>query len=73
MDESEYVNFYKSLTKDKSEPLAKSHFVAEGEVTFKSLLFVPPVQPSESFNRYGSKSDNIKVIFRVPAHIVCFL
>ncbi|KAL0277552.1 UNVERIFIED_CONTAM: hypothetical protein PYX00_004797 [Menopon gallinae] len=64
VDESEYVNFYKSLTKDKSEPLAKSHFVAEGEVTFKSLLFVPPIQPSESFNRYGSKSDNIKLYVR---------
>lgn len=35
--------------------------MAEGEVTFKSLLFVPATQPAESFNKYGSKSDNIKV------------
>jgi heat shock protein beta len=62
--EEEYVEFYKSLTKDTSDPLAHTHFVAEGEVTFKSLLFVPKVQPSESFNRYGTKSDNIKLYVR---------
>ncbi|KAF4518511.1 hypothetical protein B566_EDAN009711 [Ephemera danica] len=38
--DSEYDEFYKSLTKDASDPLAKTHFVAEGEVTFKSLLFL---------------------------------
>lgn len=49
------------MTKDKDDPLCKVHFVAEGEVTFKSLLFVPKVQPSEGFNRYGTKTDHIKV------------
>ena len=57
----EYEDFYKSLTKDTSPPLAKIHFVAEGEVTFKSILYVPKVQPSESFNKYGTRTDNIKV------------
>lgn len=59
--DDEYNEFYKSLTKDTKKPLTKVHFIAEGEVTFKSLLFVPETQPGESFNRYGSKSDNIKV------------
>lgn len=62
--QDEYTAFYKSLTKDTAEPLAQTHFVAEGEVTFKSLLFVSKVQPSESFNKYGSKSDNIKLYVR---------
>lgn len=62
--EDEYTSFYKSLTKDSSEPLTQTHFIAEGEVTFKSLLYVPKVQPSESFNRYGTKSDNIKLYVR---------
>lgn len=62
--QDEYTAFYKSLTKDTAEPLAQTHFIAEGEVTFKSLLFVPKVQPSESFNKYGSKSDNIKLYVR---------
>lgn len=62
--EEEYKEFYKSLTKDTSNPLIQTHFIAEGEVTFKSLLFVPVVQPSESFNKYGTKSDNIKLYVR---------
>ncbi|XP_017859015.1 PREDICTED: endoplasmin homolog [Drosophila arizonae] len=62
--EEEYNAFYKSLTKDSSEPLTQTHFVAEGEVTFKSLLYIPKIQPSESFNRYGTKSDNIKLYVR---------
>lgn len=64
VDEKEYIEFYKTLTKDNQEPLAKTHFVAEGEVTFKSVLFIPKVQPSDSFNRYGTKSDNIKLYVR---------
>nr|CAD7204865.1 unnamed protein product [Timema douglasi] len=62
--DDEYNEFYKSLTKDNTEPLAKVHFIAEGEVTFKSLIFVPKTQPSESFNKYGSKGDNIKLYVR---------
>ncbi|XP_018330148.1 endoplasmin [Agrilus planipennis] len=62
--DEEYNEFYKALTKDNQDPLAKVHFVAEGEVTFKSLLFVPKVQPSDSFNRYGTKTDNIKLYVR---------
>lgn len=64
VDDKEYNEFYKTLTKDNQEPLAKIHFVAEGEVTFKSVLFIPKVQPSDSFNRYGTKSDNIKLYVR---------
>lgn len=64
VEDKEYDEFYKALTKDTKEPLTKIHFVAEGEVTFKALLFVPTVQPSESFNRYGTKTDNIKLYVR---------
>ncbi|KAG4073141.1 hypothetical protein HA402_002530 [Bradysia odoriphaga] len=62
--DDEYNEFYKSLTKDNSDPFTHTHFIAEGEVTFKSLLFIPKVQPSESFNKYGTKSDNIKLFVR---------
>lgn len=64
VEPKEYEEFYKSLTTDKEKPLTYTHFVAEGEVTFKSLLYIPKVQPSESFNKYGTKSDNIKLYVR---------
>ncbi|KDR24512.1 endoplasmin [Zootermopsis nevadensis] len=64
ISDDEYNEFYKSLTKDRNGPLTKVHFVAEGEVTFKSVLFVPQNQPGETFNKYGSKTDNIKLYVR---------
>lgn len=63
--DEEYDEFYKSITRDNQSPLARTHFTAEGEsLSFKSLLFIPKVQPSDSFNKYGGKSDNIKLYVR---------
>jgi heat shock protein beta len=64
ISDEDYNAFYKSITKDSTDPLAKIHFTAEGEVTFKSLLFVPQVQPSESFNKYGTKTEAIRMYVR---------
>jgi len=64
IEEEEYNEFYKSITKDKNGPMTQTHFIAEGEVTFKSLLFVPNTQPSEQFNKYGQTSENIKLYVR---------
>jgi len=64
IEEGEYDEFYKSITKDKNGPMTQTHFIAEGEVTFKSLLFVPSSQQSESFNKYGQTNDNIKLYVR---------
>jgi len=64
IEQEEYDEFYKSITKDKNGPLTQSHFIAEGEVTFKSLLFIPNNQASETFNKYGSITENIKLYVR---------
>lgn len=51
-----------SLQQDSDDPLAHIHFTAEGEVTFKSILFVPTSAPRGLFDEYGSKkNDYIKV------------
>jgi len=64
IENEEYDEFYKSITKDKNGPMTQTHFIAEGEVTFKSLLFVPGSQPSETFNQYGKANENIKLYVR---------
>jgi len=64
IEQTEYDEFYKSITKDNNGPMTQSHFIAEGEVTFKSLLFVPNSQPSETFNKYGQVGENIKLYVR---------
>lgn len=61
-----YRIFYLKLNlimQDNEEPLGHIHFTAEGEVTFKSILFVPAAAPRGLFDEYGSKkNDFIKVI-----------
>ena len=64
MSDTEYTDFYKSFTKDTDAPLAKTHFTAEGDVTFRSILFVPKTLPSDMFQNYGKKVDMIKMYVR---------
>ena len=59
-----YSEFYKSITKDTSDPMTHTHFIAEGEVTFKSLMFIPKEQPAEVMNKYGQQTENIKLYVR---------
>ncbi|CUI14452.1 heat shock protein 90, putative [Bodo saltans] len=39
--DAEYNSFFKSLTKDYDDPMFYTHFSAEGEVEFRSILFIP--------------------------------
>lgn len=65
VEEDEYKAFYKTFSKDSDDPLAHIHFTAEGEVTFKSILFVPTAAPRGLFDEYGSKkNDYIKLFVR---------
>jgi heat shock protein beta len=64
IEDGEYEEFYTAITKDKNGPMTQTHFIAEGEVTFKSLLFVPSKQESEQFNKYGQAGENIKLYVR---------
>jgi len=64
IEDDEYNKFYKSISHDSEEPLAKTHFVAEGEVTFKSILFIPKKGPSDMFQSYGKTKDFIKMYVR---------
>ncbi|XP_068168269.1 endoplasmin [Antennarius striatus] len=65
VEEDEYKAFYKTFSKDSDDPIAHIHFTAEGEVTFKSILFVPTAAPRGLFDEYGSKkNDFIKLFVR---------
>ncbi|XP_075945423.1 endoplasmin [Anarhichas minor] len=65
VEEDEYNAFYKTFSKDTENPLAHIHFTAEGEVTFRSILFVPTAAPRGLFDEYGSKkNDYIKLFVR---------
>ena len=53
-----------NLSQESDAPLTKTHFVAEGEVTFKSILFVPNSAPQDMFQDYGKRREQIKLFVR---------
>merc|ERR1712176_1485725 len=64
VSDDEYTEFYKAIAKESDAPLTKTHFVAEGEVTFKSILYVPSSAPNDMFSDYGKRRENIKLFVR---------
>jgi len=62
--EEEYFGFYKTISKDHENPLAMSHFTAEGEIEFKAILFVPRAAAYDLFENYYGRSSALKLYVR---------
>merc|ERR1719203_1090809 len=62
--EEEYTEFYKSISKDYLDPLAYTHFNADGEIEFKSILFLPKKAPFDMMDNYWSKKSEAKLFVR---------
>jgi len=62
--EEEYTEFYKSISKDYLDPLAYTHFNAEGEIEFKSILYLPKKAPFDMMDNYWQKKSEVKLFVR---------
>jgi heat shock protein 90kDa beta len=61
--DDEYKAFYKSLTKDSAEVDTWIHFKAEGEVEFKSILFIPAAA-GNLYDDYNNRVAGIRLYVR---------
>jgi heat shock protein beta len=62
--EEEYVEFYKSFTKDTNGYLTKIHFNAEGELSFRSILYIPKTADYNLYDKFYEKSTSLKLYVR---------
>lgn len=62
--DDEYKSFYKSFSKDFEDPASWIHFRAEGEVEFKSILFIPTQAPHDMYDNYYQKSAQLRLYVR---------
>lgn len=56
----EYDTFFKNTFKDFVDPMGYTHFTTEGEVEFKSLLYIPGMAPFGD-DAYNPKTKNIRL------------
>jgi heat shock protein beta len=64
ISEEEYHGFYKTITKDSDNPLAYTHFSAEGEIEFKAILYIPSSANFDLYDNYYGQSSSLKLYVR---------
>jgi heat shock protein beta len=62
--DEEYEAFYKSISKDFEAPLKWTHFKAEGEIEFRSILYVPQKPAPGELEKYYEKKPGLKLYVR---------
>jgi len=62
--EEEYQTFYKAFSKESTDALSYSHFKAEGEIEFDSLVYIPAKAPHGLYDNYYTSKPALKLYVR---------
>ncbi|CAN1313059.1 Heat shock protein 90-5, chloroplastic [Linum perenne] len=61
VEKGEYQEFYKKTFNEFLDPLVHTHFTTEGEVEFRSILYVPGMGPMNNEDAVNPKTKNIRL------------
>ncbi|KAL6192936.1 hypothetical protein ACLB2K_034022 [Fragaria x ananassa] len=61
VEKDEYNEFYKKTFNEFLDPLAHTHFTTEGEVEFRSVLYIPGMAPMNNEDIANPKTKNIRL------------
>jgi len=64
VEEEEYGAFFKMTFKEFMDPAAHTHFNVEGDIEFRSILFVPGMAPFDQNDMNAAKPKNIKLFVK---------
>ncbi|CAA2977489.1 heat shock 90-5, chloroplastic [Olea europaea subsp. europaea] len=61
VEKDQYNEFYKKTFNEFLDPLAHTHFTTEGEVEFRSVLYIPGMAPLNNEDVVNPKTKNIRL------------
>ncbi|CAI9785317.1 unnamed protein product [Fraxinus pennsylvanica] len=61
VEKDQYNEFYKKTFNEFLDPLAHTHFTTEGEVEFRSVLYIPGMAPLNNEDVINPKTKNIRL------------
>ncbi|KAF3779457.1 Heat shock protein 90-5 [Nymphaea thermarum] len=61
VEKDEYNGFYKKTFNEFLDPLGHTHFTTEGEVQFRSILYIPGMAPLNNEEVMNPKTKNIRL------------
>jgi len=62
--EEDYIDFYKSLSKQSNPPMNWIHFNTDGEVVFNSILYIPNRAPNDFYQNYHGRKNDLRLYVR---------
>ncbi|KAI9314445.1 Hsp90 protein-domain-containing protein [Dichotomocladium elegans] len=64
VSKEEYVDFYKSISKDQREPLSWTHVKGEGDVEYRSIIYIPSKVDPNFFQNLAEKAHNVRLFVK---------
>lgn len=64
ISQEDYDNFYTTLTGSSEAPLTHTHFSAEGDIEFHSIVYIPKTIPSDVKQNYQTAKSSIQLYVR---------